>query len=143
MNKMPMLAARRDATTESKGAGNNRKAFAKVTMTECKIKREIDVLWRWRSIIHTLLAVLLVCRPTDAFTSMSTTCRKHRGYRSKLPLHAIAETNAVFVLADYAPNAADLFSNMKLPAAVVTAGMISLGFATRFPELPPDSLEKV
>ena len=32
---------------------------------------------------------------------------------------------------------------MKLPAAVVTAGMISLGFATRFPELPRDSLDKV
>lgn len=32
---------------------------------------------------------------------------------------------------------------MKLPAAVVTAGMISLGFATRFPELPSDSLDKV
>ena len=32
---------------------------------------------------------------------------------------------------------------MKLPAAVVTAGMISLGFATRFPELPRDTLDKV
>jgi hypothetical protein len=46
-------------------------------------------------------------------------------------------------LLDYAPAAATLFNNMKLPAAVVTAGMISLGFATRFPELPRDSLEKV
>ena len=43
-------------------------------------------------------------------------------------------------MADYAPAAASLFNNMKLPAAVVTAGMISLGFATRFPELPRDSL---
>ncbi|KAL7531294.1 hypothetical protein ACHAXR_003959 [Thalassiosira sp. AJA248-18] len=32
---------------------------------------------------------------------------------------------------------------MKLPSAVLTAGMISLGFATRFPELPRDSLDKV
>lgn len=39
-------------------------------------------------------------------------------------------------LADYAPVATSLFNNMKLPAAVVTAGMISLGFATTFPELP-------
>ena len=46
-------------------------------------------------------------------------------------------------LADYAPAAASLFNNMKLPAAVVTAGMISLGFATRFPELPRDTLDKV
>lgn len=47
------------------------------------------------------------------------------------------------LFADYAPAAASLFNNMKLPAAVVTAGMISLGFATRFPELPRDSLERV
>lgn len=47
------------------------------------------------------------------------------------------------LLADYAPAAASLFNNMKLPAAVVTAGMISLGFATRFPELPRDTLDKV
>ena len=46
-------------------------------------------------------------------------------------------------MADYAPAAASLFNNMKLPAAVVTAGMISLGFATRFPELPRDTLDKV
>ena len=39
-------------------------------------------------------------------------------------------------LANYAPAATTLFNNMKLPAAVVTAGMISLGFATTFPELP-------
>lgn len=57
------------------------------------------------------------------------------------PLRAIAETATK--LADYAPAAASLFNNMKLPAAVVTAGMISLGFATGFPKLPKDSLEKV
>eukprot|EP00548_Thalassiothrix_antarctica_P016967 CAMPEP_0194195744 /NCGR_PEP_ID=MMETSP0154-20130528/76297_1 /TAXON_ID=1049557 /ORGANISM="Thalassiothrix antarctica, Strain L6-D1" /LENGTH=362 /DNA_ID=CAMNT_0038920291 /DNA_START=16 /DNA_END=1104 /DNA_ORIENTATION=- len=39
------------------------------------------------------------------------------------------------ILLDYAPAATSLFNNMKLPAAVVTAGMISLGFATSFPEL--------
>lgn len=61
-------------------------------------------------------------------------------------MHAsIAEAAATTapVLADYAPAAASMFNNMKLPAAVVTAGMISLGFATRFPELPRDSLGKV
>eukprot|EP00532_Pseudo-nitzschia_australis_P013610 CAMPEP_0168223994 /NCGR_PEP_ID=MMETSP0140_2-20121125/11744_1 /TAXON_ID=44445 /ORGANISM="Pseudo-nitzschia australis, Strain 10249 10 AB" /LENGTH=474 /DNA_ID=CAMNT_0008154187 /DNA_START=467 /DNA_END=1887 /DNA_ORIENTATION=+ len=42
-------------------------------------------------------------------------------------------------LADYAPAATSLFNNMKLPAAVVTAGMISLGFATGFPELPRET----
>lgn len=42
-------------------------------------------------------------------------------------------------LADYAPAATSLFNNMKLPAAVVTAGMISLGFATSFPELPRET----
>mmetsp|Transcript_24925 Transcript_24925/g.55230 ORF Transcript_24925/g.55230 Transcript_24925/m.55230 type:complete len:386 (-) Transcript_24925:2346-3503(-) len=46
------------------------------------------------------------------------------------------------VLSDYTPAATSLFNNMKLPAAVVTAGMISLGFATSFPELPPDSPER-
>lgn len=56
-------------------------------------------------------------------------------------LHLVEPTNRP--LLDYAPAAASLFNNMKLPASVVTAGMISLGFATRFPELPPDSLEKV
>lgn len=49
--------------------------------------------------------------------------------------HAVASP----VLADYAPAATSLFNNMKLPAAVVTAGMISLGFATSFPELPDDT----
>uniref|UniRef100_A0A7S1BZW9 Transmembrane protein n=1 Tax=Corethron hystrix TaxID=216773 RepID=A0A7S1BZW9_9STRA len=44
-------------------------------------------------------------------------------------------------LADYAPAATSLFNNMKLPAAVVTAGMISLGFATSFPELPRSTPE--
>jgi len=70
--------------------------------------------------------------------------RKHR-------LHALANAAAEGMiigpspplLVDYAPAAASLFNNMKLPAAVVTAGMISLGFATRFPELPRDTLEKV
>ena len=42
-------------------------------------------------------------------------------------------------LTNYAPAATTLFNNMKLPAAVVTAGMISLGFATTFPELPKKS----
>ena len=56
-------------------------------------------------------------------------------------LHLLEPTDRP--LLDYAPAAASLFNNMKLPASVVTAGMISLGFATRFPELPPDSLEKV
>ena len=46
------------------------------------------------------------------------------------------------VLSDFAPAATSLFNNMKLPAAVVTAGMISLGFATSFPELPPDTPER-
>jgi hypothetical protein len=58
-------------------------------------------------------------------------------------LHVASEVAAAAVLSDYAPAAATLFNNMKLPAAVVTAGMISLGFATRFPELPRDTLDKV
>ncbi|VEU43887.1 unnamed protein product [Pseudo-nitzschia multistriata] len=50
------------------------------------------------------------------------------------------EGNAMeVVLKDYAPAATSLFNNMKLPAAVVTAGMISLGFATSFPELPRET----
>mmetsp|Transcript_18158 Transcript_18158/g.45132 ORF Transcript_18158/g.45132 Transcript_18158/m.45132 type:complete len:473 (-) Transcript_18158:145-1563(-) len=48
-------------------------------------------------------------------------------------------TEAATGLANYAPAATTLFNNMKLPAAVVTAGMISLGFATTFPELPKKS----
>jgi len=39
-------------------------------------------------------------------------------------------------LTDYAPAATNLFNNLKLPASIVTAGMISLGFATSFPVLP-------
>lgn len=62
---------------------------------------------------------------------------------SQLPVHAVAEAATAAAMSDYAPAAAALFNNMKLPAAVVTAGMISLGFATRFPELPRDSLDKV
>lgn len=50
---------------------------------------------------------------------------------------------ATETLGDYAPAAESLFNNMKLPAAVVTAGMISLGFATGFPKLPKDTLERV
>ena len=52
---------------------------------------------------------------------------------------AVAVAAATPDLADYAPLATSLFNNMKLPAAVVTAGMISLGFATGFPELPRES----
>jgi hypothetical protein len=67
--------------------------------------------------------------------------------RSSSQLHALEVAAAVAhggnALLDYAPAAATLFNNMKLPASVMTAGMISLGFATRFPELPRDSLEKV
>ena len=43
---------------------------------------------------------------------------------------------------DYAPAACTLFNNMKLPAACITAGQISLGFATSFPELPLDTHER-
>ena len=50
-----------------------------------------------------------------------------------------ADPTTASVLADYAPAATSLFNNMKLPAAVVTAGMISLGFATSFPVLPEDT----
>lgn len=46
------------------------------------------------------------------------------------------------ILSDFTPAATSLFNNMKLPAAVVTAGMISLGFATSFPELPQDTPER-
>ncbi|OEU19183.1 hypothetical protein FRACYDRAFT_237473 [Fragilariopsis cylindrus CCMP1102] len=49
----------------------------------------------------------------------------------------------VLQLKDYAPQATNLFNNMKLPASIVTAGMISLGFATSFPELPRDTVERV
>lgn len=58
-------------------------------------------------------------------------------------VEAAATAGEGVVLKDYTESAASLFNNMKLPAAVVTAGMISLGFATRFPELPSDSLDKV
>mmetsp|Transcript_49271 Transcript_49271/g.73340 ORF Transcript_49271/g.73340 Transcript_49271/m.73340 type:complete len:397 (-) Transcript_49271:17-1207(-) len=54
-----------------------------------------------------------------------------------------SELNAADVeISQYAPAAVSLFNNMKLPAAVVTAGMISLGFATGFPELPKDTSER-
>jgi len=55
---------------------------------------------------------------------------------SKLFLAPEISPLATTGLANYAPAATTLFNNMKLPAAVVTAGMISLGFATTFPELP-------
>jgi len=59
-------------------------------------------------------------------------------------VHAVAEAAAATpALMDYAPAAASMFNNMKLPASVMTAGMISIGFATRFPELPRDSLGRV
>ena len=81
----------------------------------------------------------------DDLTAITT---KRRGRRPRRRtalnafLHLLEPTDSTPLL-DYAPAAASLFNNMKLPASVVTAGMISLGFATRFPELPPDSLEKV
>lgn len=57
--------------------------------------------------------------------------------KTKLELAPGSEAaTGLVVLADYTPAATSLFNNMKLPAAVVTAGMISLGFATSFPELP-------
>jgi hypothetical protein len=112
-----------------------------------------------------LLAVLLLyanafVSPTTATTKVvplsstfflkKPTCHHHRyrcwcnhDCRSSSQLRAVAPSIVADALFDYAPAAASLFNNMKLPAAVVTAGMISLGFATRFPELPRDSLEKV
>ena len=66
----------------------------------------------------------------------------HHHHRLQLVANIVA-AEGMTGLADYAPAAASLFNNMKLPAAVVTAGMISLGFATRFPELPRDTLDKV
>jgi hypothetical protein len=64
--------------------------------------------------------------------------RNHHRPRTRVGL--VPETaNVATDLADYAPLATSLFNNMKLPAAVVTAGMISLGFATGFPELPRES----
>jgi len=56
---------------------------------------------------------------------------------------AKALTVAKPVLEDHASEAFALFNNMKLPAGVLTAGMISIGFATRFPELPRDTVDKV
>ena len=52
---------------------------------------------------------------------------------------AAADPAVASLLSDYSPAASALFNNMKLPAAVVTAGMISLGFATSFPVLPEDT----
>ena len=74
----------------------------------------------------------------SARNNLSASCRQ-RHITSTLMM----ATTETLLLADYAPAAASLFNNMKLPAAVVTAGMISLGFATRFPELPRDTLDKV
>ena len=54
--------------------------------------------------------------------------------------HPVSDLTGGEVLADFAPAAASLFNNMKLPSACVVAGMISLGFATTFPELP-DTLD--
>lgn len=62
---------------------------------------------------------------------------------AKSVIEQAAAAQQGIVLADYQSDAAALFNNMKLPAAVVTAGMISLGFATRFPELPKDTMDKV
>jgi len=62
---------------------------------------------------------------------------------AKSVIEQAAAASQGVVLADYQSDAAALFNNMKLPAAVVTAGMISLGFATRFPELPKDTMDKV
>ncbi len=76
----------------------------------------------------------------SASNNLSASCRQRHITTSTTVMMATTET---LLLADYAPAAASLFNNMKLPAAVVTAGMISLGFATRFPELPRDALDKV
>lgn len=86
-----------------------------------------------------------------ASTCNSSSNRNYSGHRRRCrtsdrslsQLSAVSEAATAAVLADYAPAAATLFNNMKLPAAVVTAGMISLGFATRFPELPRDTLDRV
>jgi len=96
-----------------------------------------------RPTIYLVTILITSFSPTTAFISNARikTIHNHR-YRRR-HLQAIESTLQNAVLSDYAPAAASLFNNMKLPAAVVTAGMISLGFATRFPELPRDSLEKV
>ena len=80
--------------------------------------------------------------PDAAFVFQSKQCLYRHHY---IRLRAVVEpaVSQALQLQDYAPAATSLFNNMKLPAAVVTAGMISLGFATRFPELPKDTLEKV
>ena len=98
----------------------------------------------------TLLVYSIGITPTNAFVLTTTSARMTtRDCRSSSHLPAllgpVLEGGVLsdWGFTDYAPAAASLFNNMKLPAAVVTAGMISLGFATRFPELPRDSLDKV
>jgi hypothetical protein len=91
------------------------------------------------------LSRILTCIKKDCHHHRYRRCCNH-DCRSSSQLHAVEVEVAAAVglgLQNYAPAAATLFNNMKLPAAVVTAGMISLGFATRYPELPRDSLEKV
>eukprot|EP00574_Skeletonema_japonicum_P001054 CAMPEP_0201741880 /NCGR_PEP_ID=MMETSP0593-20130828/47036_1 /ASSEMBLY_ACC=CAM_ASM_000672 /TAXON_ID=267983 /ORGANISM="Skeletonema japonicum, Strain CCMP2506" /LENGTH=402 /DNA_ID=CAMNT_0048236219 /DNA_START=24 /DNA_END=1232 /DNA_ORIENTATION=+ len=103
---------------------------------------------RSSSIAAFLWIVAFSLKPSDAFAPptilQSPRCQYHVGNGISTKLHAVTNlATETPLLADYAPAAATLFNNMKLPAAVVTAGMISLGFATRFPELPRDTLEKV
>ena len=104
-----------------------------------------------RSIVCLIAAIFAPSSPVGAFTSILNADsrlvdgRQQRYYGRIIthnnhnwrcrhasprlpPLRAIAETATK--LADYAPAAASLFNNMKLPAAVVTAGMISLGMRT-------------
>lgn len=123
------------------------------------------------TIISCLRVVFLLClvysgsafttlplRPTFDTFSSSTTFLQYRqhlliqsgrrnSYRNDIS--SSSQLNAAVVVApivsdfaDFTPLATSLFNNMKLPAAVVTAGMISLGFATGFPVLPEDTFER-
>ena len=104
------------------------------------------LLWKWSRIrlFFGILILPIFQHEAAAFLPHTVTTR----IRPPLDMVVIPEVagiataNPLVVLSDYSVPATSLFNNMKLPAAVVTAGMISLGFATGFPELPLDTPER-
>ena len=104
-----------------------------------------SLLWKSSRIRLFLGILIIVQQKAAAFLPHTVKTRIRQPLNTMMVpevVAGIATADNLVVLSDYSVRATSLFNNMKLPAAVVTAGMISLGFATSFPELPLDTPER-
>jgi hypothetical protein len=110
---------------------NNHKRTPVSTMLKLKHRR---CSWAFAAIILCLFGGR---KNADAFVTRlpsSTFTRSIHQTRLLLTpiIDPVSSSSSTDVLLDYAPAAAALFNNMKTPASILSAGMVSLGFLAPF-----------